>query len=270
EREGYDVTYATDIDLNSLPGLLTKRAAFLSVGHDEYWSKPMHDNVLLARENGKHLGFFSGNSVFWIINVLPSCVPSGQQGRPNRRLQTFKDDTAHWLWQNCAVGGTNAPRCDDAQHPEQSEQTLVGSITTDGNEDRGDIQFDFNDLQKWPVPQWVLDMLQGSQLHDGTRIAGIIGHEGQTICGLDTQRYSDCYLYQQLRPRRPTPDNQTRLAHSQFKARRHDSPSPEYLFSDMSVYQSKTKGAWVFSTGSSDWSLALDVYTSNYQVSPDY
>src|SRR5262249_43848946 len=34
EREGYDVTYATDIDLHSPPptGLLTNRAAFLSVG----------------------------------------------------------------------------------------------------------------------------------------------------------------------------------------------------------------------------------------------
>src|SRR5262249_53955657 len=34
EREGYDVTYATDIDLHSKPTLLTNRRAFLSVGHD--------------------------------------------------------------------------------------------------------------------------------------------------------------------------------------------------------------------------------------------
>src|SRR5262249_21293208 len=135
EREGYDVTYATDIDLHSPPptGLLTNRAAFLSVGHDEYWSKPMHDNLSAARDSGKHVAFFSGNSVWWIINVLQS----------NRVLQTFKDQDPlinPWLWRNCALPtATGAPRCTDTG--EQSEQTLVGSITTDGFFDRGDIQF---------------------------------------------------------------------------------------------------------------------------------
>src|SRR5262249_46594098 len=32
----------------------------------------------------------------------------------------------------------------------------------------------------------------------------------------------------------------------------------------------KTSGAWVFSTGSPDWSYALDVYSDNYQVAPTY
>ena len=38
---------------------------YLSVGHDEYWSKAQRDNVETARANGMHLAFFSGNECFW-------------------------------------------------------------------------------------------------------------------------------------------------------------------------------------------------------------
>ena len=38
EREGYDVTYCTDVDTHAQPDMLVKHRAFLSVGHDEYWS----------------------------------------------------------------------------------------------------------------------------------------------------------------------------------------------------------------------------------------
>ena len=39
--------------------------AFLSVGHDEYWSGGQRANVSAARDGGRHLAFFSGNEVFW-------------------------------------------------------------------------------------------------------------------------------------------------------------------------------------------------------------
>ena len=39
--------------------------AFLSVGHDEYWSGAQRANVEAARDGGVNLAFFSGNEVFW-------------------------------------------------------------------------------------------------------------------------------------------------------------------------------------------------------------
>src|SRR5439155_1542247 len=45
EKSGYDVTYATDIDTHSNGGRLLNYRGFLSVGHDEYWSKPMYDGT---------------------------------------------------------------------------------------------------------------------------------------------------------------------------------------------------------------------------------
>ena len=39
--------------------------AFISVGHDEYWSGPQRDNVEAARDAGVNLLFWSGNEVYW-------------------------------------------------------------------------------------------------------------------------------------------------------------------------------------------------------------
>jgi hypothetical protein len=44
EREGYDVSYSTDVDTHERGPLLLKHKAFLSVGHDEYWSWQMRQN----------------------------------------------------------------------------------------------------------------------------------------------------------------------------------------------------------------------------------
>ena len=63
EREGYDVSYATNVDVDDDPNLLLSHKAFLSVGHDEYWSWQMRDNVERARDAGVNLGFFSGNTL---------------------------------------------------------------------------------------------------------------------------------------------------------------------------------------------------------------
>ena len=44
---------------------MLEHKAFLSVGHDEYWSSGQRDNVKAARDAGVNLGFFSGNEIFW-------------------------------------------------------------------------------------------------------------------------------------------------------------------------------------------------------------
>jgi hypothetical protein len=64
EKEGYDVKYATSIDLDSSPGLLTGTKAYLSVGHDEYWTDGMRQSVVAARDGGVNLAFFSANNIY--------------------------------------------------------------------------------------------------------------------------------------------------------------------------------------------------------------
>ena len=65
ERNGYDVSYISGVDSDRRGGLLTNHKTFMSVGHDEYWSKGQRANVEAARDAGVNLMFLSGNEVFW-------------------------------------------------------------------------------------------------------------------------------------------------------------------------------------------------------------
>ncbi len=65
ERNGYDVSYFTGVDSDRLGAEIKEHKVFLSVGHDEYWSKTQRQNVEAARDEGVNLAFFSGNEVFW-------------------------------------------------------------------------------------------------------------------------------------------------------------------------------------------------------------
>ncbi|HET7898691.1 MAG TPA: N,N-dimethylformamidase beta subunit family domain-containing protein, partial [Flavisolibacter sp.] len=55
ERNGYDVSYTTDVDADRNGSLLLNHKVFMSVGHDEYWSAQQRANVEAARNAGKHL-----------------------------------------------------------------------------------------------------------------------------------------------------------------------------------------------------------------------
>lgn len=63
EQHGHDVTYISNRDTHRDPAALRRAKGFLSVGHDEYWTIGMFENVRAARDAGVSLGFFSGNAI---------------------------------------------------------------------------------------------------------------------------------------------------------------------------------------------------------------
>jgi hypothetical protein len=79
EREGYDVTYISNTDTHADPATLLRAKGFLSVGHDEYWTQQMFDNVTAARDAGVNLLFLCGNSLDKKVYLEPAT-----DGRPNR------------------------------------------------------------------------------------------------------------------------------------------------------------------------------------------
>lgn len=82
EKEGYDVTYISNQDTHEDgPGLLRGKV-FLSVGHDEYWTQELFDNVKRARDAGVNLAFLCGNSVSGRIELR-----SDRRGRPYRSMR---------------------------------------------------------------------------------------------------------------------------------------------------------------------------------------
>lgn len=168
EREGYDVTYCTNIDTHEQPNLLRSHKAFLSVGHDEYWSWQMRQNVTAARDNAVNLGFFSANSCYWQIRL----EPGGKTLSPNRTMVCYKDDFVRdpvfndaqnrhltsTLWRNDPV---NLP-----------EDALIG------------VMYEYNPVQADIVIEnadyWVFN---GTGLSNGGRLPGLLGYEVDRIYG---------------------------------------------------------------------------------------
>jgi hypothetical protein len=79
EQEGRDVSYISNLDTHRDAAGLRRARGFLSVGHDEYWTRALFDNVAAARDAGVHLAFLGGNSVSGQIYLKPAAA-----GPPDR------------------------------------------------------------------------------------------------------------------------------------------------------------------------------------------
>lgn len=112
EKNGYDVTYCTNIDIHRDPKIILSRRAFLSVGHDEYWTREMRVNAELARDQGVDLMFFCGNSVY-----RQSRLESDAQGNPHRTLVCFKPDKEGVPTDPVATRILNGTATDDDLYP---------------------------------------------------------------------------------------------------------------------------------------------------------
>ncbi len=67
EREGYDVSYTTDVDVHYDPGSLSGHTLVMTAGHDEYWTREMRDSLDAARGAGVNLAFMGANTGYWQI-----------------------------------------------------------------------------------------------------------------------------------------------------------------------------------------------------------
>lgn len=67
EREGYDVSYATDVDVDRSPGILMNHRLAMSVGHDEYWSRRQRDAFDVALDRSTNIAALGANTAYWQI-----------------------------------------------------------------------------------------------------------------------------------------------------------------------------------------------------------
>lgn len=106
ESGGYRLDYATNNDLEFHPEVLVGRRLVLSVGHDEYWSRPMRDTLMSFIARGGNAAFFSGNTCCWQVRAEADGLVCFKQnfredpkyvlGGPNPTLTT--------LWSHPIVG----------------------------------------------------------------------------------------------------------------------------------------------------------------------
>ena len=92
EQQGYDVSYISGVDTDRLgPDYLQNYKAFISVGHDEYWSNAQRSNVEDARDAGVNILFWSGNEVYWKTRWETS---TSEDGTEYRTLVCYKETLA--------------------------------------------------------------------------------------------------------------------------------------------------------------------------------
>jgi hypothetical protein len=66
---GIDLDFATNTDVEQVPGLLDGYRLYISVGHDEYWSWAMRDALDRFLDRGGNVAFLSGNTCYWQVRI---------------------------------------------------------------------------------------------------------------------------------------------------------------------------------------------------------
>ncbi|MGO8124048.1 DUF4082 domain-containing protein [Rhizobium ruizarguesonis] len=147
EQNGYDVSYISGVDATRNGALLLNHDAYLSVGHDEYWSAEQRANVEAARDAGVNLAFWSGNECYWKVRWESSIDGSGQA---YRTMVCYKE-----TWgtstdpSNVGTGTWRDPRyADPGQQPENA---LTGTMfqVDSYRQDTISIPYDYSNLRFW-------------------------------------------------------------------------------------------------------------------------
>ena len=158
ESLGLDVSYTTDIDVSEQPQLLYLHRAFISLGHDEYFTLAMRQGLTAARDAGVNLVFLGANAAYRHIRLQAS--PLG----PDREEVDYKDpyadpllgkdnaDVTPWAWRDPP---NNAPESELLGEMWQCNPVHADMVITDPS-------------------AW---LYAGTGLRMGSRIPGIVGPE---------------------------------------------------------------------------------------------
>ena len=106
ERLGIPLAYLTDIDIAAEPGVLDGARAYVSMGHDEYWTPGMRAAVMRARDHGTNLAFLGADTEFWRIRLTRSLTG------PDRVVVGYRSDYLQDPMRSRRPGLTTAPFSD--------------------------------------------------------------------------------------------------------------------------------------------------------------
>ena len=215
EKEGYDVSYASDIDTHRNPALLQGYRLVMVNGHDEYWSTPIRNAFENAKAAGTNLAFFGANIGYWHIRF--------EDGE--RTMVGYKDAGADPI---------TDPSEETVQFrdlvPARPECSLIGVQYMGG----------YSSNRTYTVVNAALTdpWMAGTGFTAGSTIPGVVGYEWDTIVdGCASGSRTVFFSYP------GSPNEQLPAAH----ATRYVAPS----------------GSMTFSTGTMDWALKLDPWSSS-------
>jgi len=279
EKERYDVTYTTDVDTDAATDLINgplspgRHKVFLSVGHDEYWTWRMRDNIEKARNRTTgplNLGFFGGNAVHWQIRLENSSPGSSPGNGERRTIVAYKHlarrtdinmndpyyalgnhdtnylTTDYWRDNKTGLGNLCPPPPFDNCFKDPEDE-LVG-VMTDFSNVTGTGSFEFYAGGPPPLPPPVAWPTVGIT-DTVTPILNIIGYEADRVFDENIPNYSHRGSLSKIGDSRFTGVRRTR-SHA--------------------VYYRIPNAGRVFGAGTISWSFALDQFGRNPDLGPVY
>jgi hypothetical protein len=220
EARGYDLVYVTGLDMDRDPTLLDGQRIFLSVGHDEYWTRASREHLEAALAKGVNAAFLSSNAIYWHVRLEPS---RADPARLRRTQVCYKTLSA----EDPMVGTPLVTVTFRDPQLDWPENAVIGVMYSG-----------WNDVAV-PAMPWVVRnaahwVYEGTGVKDGDAIPGIVGYEIDRVS--DNGR-SPAGLVVLARSPYPMADGNTGTQ----EAAVHVRPS----------------GAFVFATGSNDFSWGL-------------
>lgn len=245
EANGYELDYAANSDLEFHPELLQHYRLVLSVGHDEYWSAAMRDNLEKFIADGGNVAFFSGNTCCWQVRSenhgrALTCWKQWYNVDP-----LFRSDSQHLLstaWSHHLV-----------QRPE-NQLTGVGFLWGGYHRSHGQFMDGTGAFKVHRPEHWVF---AGTELKQGDDFGGkdsIVGYE----CDGCEMKWQDGLPFPTCSD--GTPESFTILSTCPARWAPGDSVWYERFPKDrigaavMGIY---TQGGTVFTSGSTDWAHGL-------------
>jgi hypothetical protein len=230
ERQGYDLSYISNVDLHKNPRQVFQHRAYLSLGLDEYWTIDMRYGLQRARDFGVGLAFLGADAGYWQMRFEPD-----QAGMPYRTVVCYKVSTASKdLALDPEYGQDNTRVTTRWRDPLLAlpENSLIGVMYS-------------NLTKRQAYISWqVAPSASRSQLLAGTGL-----QPGRTYgCDLVGPRWDRVF------PGSGTPSGLQVLGTSH--------PRDDYNVRDTSntTYYIAPSGALVFASGSTSWSNTLDAY----------
>lgn len=177
EKSQLHVAYVTDTDIDADPHLLDGARAVISLGHDEYWSAAMRDQVMRDRDvHAMNVAFLGANAVYRHIRM--ASTPLG----PERLEIDYKDGALDPMSRVSPTDATYQWRSGPDPRP---ESVLTGAYYQCNPVAASMV---VSDASSW--------LFAGAPVADGAALPGLAGHEyDQVDLAVPTPRPMDVLFH---------------------------------------------------------------------------
>jgi hypothetical protein len=237
------VEYCTSVDLHTNPNLLDNYKLLVSVGHDEYWSKELRDNVEAFIDRGGNVAFFSGNVCWWQIRFENS----------NRTMVCYRDKELDQAANPTVAEDRITVRWHEAP-VNRPEERLTGVSFAQGAFWSGGRRYPRPMVgYRVQFPQhWVFDRTNLLYLSEFGAMEKIVGYETDAA-DADYEDFIENNANLRVRPNGKSPQNMLILAFADL--RNWDLSGGQSGWATMGIYEN---GGTVFTAATTDWSNGLN------------